>query len=365
MVGAMTQRLVAACIALPMVLGLLLYSSLARLPYATFSPGSTVDVLGQDGGGSEIVQVVGHRPFRDGGELRMTTVGVSPAQQKDARGLSLGRLLSVWFDGDDAVYPYDFVHPDDQTQEESRQQGAVQMATSQDDAVAVALTELGLQVPQRLTIASLSPDEPAVDVLEVGDQIVSANGVAIGSDPKVADDEELRRVILAAPRGKPIDFEIKRAGDPKTVTITPAVEGDRQVVGISQFGVDYDFPFQVKINISSDIGGPSAGLMFSLAVYDTLTPGSLTGEHAIAGTGEIAPDGQVGPIGGIQQKIAGARDAGAELFIMPQGNCDDAQNADPGDMRLMKGTTMHEVRLALQKYATDPTVALPSCKDAP
>ena len=86
-------------------------------------------------------------------------------------------------------------------------------------------------------------------------------------------------------------------------------------------------PFDVSVNINDDIGGPSAGLMFSLAIYDTLTPGSLTGGQVVAGTGTIDDGGQVGPIGGIQQKIAGAREAGAQLFLVPPDNCADAARA--------------------------------------
>ncbi len=133
----MNQRLVAACVALPLVFGLLIYAGLARLPYATYKPGGTLDVLGEDQNDAEIVQVLGRKTYRDDeGQLRMTTVAVSPAQQRDDRGLSLVELLGTWLDSDDAVYPYLAVHPDDETEESSREEGAAQMATSQDDAVA-------------------------------------------------------------------------------------------------------------------------------------------------------------------------------------------------------------------------------------
>ena len=84
--------------------------------------------------------------------------------------------------------------------------------------------------------------------------------------------------------------------------------------------------------------------MFSLAIYDTLTPGSLTGGREIAGTGEIDADGTVGPIGGIQQKIVGARDDGAQLFLVPTDNCAEALGADNGDMRLVQAETFDEAR---------------------
>ncbi|CAN5469609.1 PDZ domain-containing protein [soil metagenome] len=356
----MTQRLIAAWIAVPALLALLVFASVEKLPFATYQPGGTIDVLGTaDGSDAEIIQVDGHKIYDDTGQLRMTTVRVSPPAPKGEKGgMPLGELLSLWVDGDDAVYPYKTVHPDDETPESSRQEGAVQMATSQEDAVYVALTELGITVPETLRVAAVTDAMPAQGTLQVGDTLVSVNGV------DVADDKELRKQIQAAPEKKPIEIGISRDGKEQTVSITPVQQEGRQLIGI-ELGYDYEFPFDVKINISDNIGGPSAGLIFSLAVYDTLTPGSLTGGHEIAGTGEIAADGTVGPIGGIQQKIAGARDDGAELFIVPEANCADALTAgNNGDMRLMMGRTMHEVREALEKYAADPDATLPSCADA-
>jgi PDZ domain-containing protein len=360
----MNQRLVAACVALPLVFGLLIYAGLARLPYATYKPGGTLDVLGEDDNEAEIVQVLGHKTFRDDdGELRMTTVAVSPPQPKDARGLSLVELLGTWLDSDDAVYPYLAVHPDDETEESSRREGAAQMASSQDFAVRVALVELGYDVPQVLKVASITEDAPADGVLQVDDRLLAVNGTSVSADPEVSDDEELRTLIGAAPQGQPLRIKIQRGEKTRTVSLTPKQEDGRQIIGILP-GFDYDFPVEVSINISPDIGGPSAGLMFSLAVYDTLTPGSLPGDHVVAGTGEITPDGEVGPIGGIQQKIAGARQSGADLFLVPRDNCQDALGADNGDMRLVMATTMHEARLAVAEHAKDPDADLPSCEDA-
>lgn len=358
----MNQRLIAAVIAVPAVLALLVFAAFEGLPFATFAPGGTIDVLGTDGNEAEVVQVDGHEVYPDDGQLRMTTVRVSPAGDPPKSSyLSLGRLMATWFNGDEAVYPYSSVHQDGETAESSRQEGAVQMATSQDDAVYVALTEDGIDVPQVLQVAAVTPDMPSTGVLEVGDTLVSID------DEPVADDVALRKAIQKASAGTPLTVGIERGGKPMTVKVTPVEETindkPRVLIGITP-GYDYVFPFDVRINISDNIGGPSAGLIFSLAVYDTITPGSLTGGARVAGTGEIAPDGTVGPIGGIQQKIAGARAEGTELFLVPEDNCEDALDADNGDMKLVRASTMHEVRLALEAYAADPDAALPSCEDA-
>lgn len=359
----MNQRLIAAVVAVPAVLALLVFAAFQGLPFATFAPGGTIDVLGQDGNDAEVVQVDGHEVYRDTGQLRMTTVRVSPAgDPPDTAYLSLGRLMAMWFDGDEAVYPYSSVHQDGETAESSREEGAVQMATSQDDAVYVALTEDGIEVPQVLQVAAVTAGAASDGVLKVGDHLESINGT------ETPDDTVLRREIQKSEPGEPLTIGIERAGKQRSVEVTPneeTIEGkQRLLIGITP-GYDYDFPFDVKISISDNIGGPSAGLIFSLAVYDTITPGSLTGGARVAGTGEIAPDGSVGSIGGIQQKIAGARSEGTELFLVPEGNCADALGADAGDMTLVRASTMHEVRLALEAYTADPSAAdLPSCEDA-
>lgn len=355
----MNQRLIAACIAMPAVIALFFFAVLARLPYATYSPGGTFDVLGTDANAAEYVQVDGHEVYRDGGQLRMTTVRVSPPQPEDQRGLGLFKLMGLWFDDDSSVYPYDAVHSEDETAESNKREGAAQMSTSQDAAVDVALTELGIVVPEVLAVDELTPGLPAEDVLEVDDRLLTING------EEFVDSGELLDLIEGAPEGEPVEVGIERDSKRRTVSITPEVVDGEQRIGITPAVVDYRFPFEVKINIPPTIGGPSAGLIFSLAVYDTLTEGSLTDGHAIAGTGEIRPDGSVGPIGGIQQKIAGAREDGAELFLVPIENCADALAAGNNeDMRLVMAETMHQTRVAIEGWVADQDSDLPSCEDA-
>src|SRR5690606_9258337 len=119
------------------------------------------------------------------------------------------------------------------------------------------------------------------------------------------------------------------------------------VVGIS-VGLVHDFPFDIKFNIDPDIGGPSAGAMFALAIYDRLTPGPLTDGRAIAGTGEIDTRGKVGSVGGIQQKILAARSAGADLCLVPKANCDEAVDADVEGVRLVEIDTLHQAVQSLE-----------------
>jgi Lon-like protease len=358
----MSQRLVAAAIAVPAVIALLVYGSIAKLPYATYQPGGTLDVLGTDpdASGAEVVQVDGRRAYRDDGELLMTTVQVSQvALPGEEAGDNLWSLLGTWVGSDNGVYPYEVVHPEPTTREQDREEGQLQMASSQDAAVEVAMSELGIEVPQTIAVTGFTPGLPAEKVLEVDDIIRTVDGEPVDSAARLVE------LIRGAPAGRPLRIGITRDGQDREVSVTPVEDADGDsLIGITPDVADYDFPFEVKININPAIGGPSAGLIFSLAVYDTLTEGSLTGGRVVAGTGEIAPDGTVGPIGGIAQKIAGARESGADLFLVPIDNCGEALQADPGDMRLVMAQTMHDARLSLEAYAEDPDADLPSCEDA-
>ena len=133
---------------------------------------------------------------------------------------------------------------------------------------------------------------------------------------------------------------MRRDGSERTVQARTAEVDGRTVIGVS-LRLDYDLPVDVTINTGS-VGGPSAGLMFSLAIYDVLTPGELTGARDIAGTGTMEDDGSVGPIGGIRQKLVGARAAGADYFLAPAENCDEVIGHVPDGLRVVRVATFDE-----------------------
>lgn len=349
--GSMNQRTVAGLVAVPLVIALLVVAWASPLPYVVYRPGPTLNVLGEDGG-KEIIQVEGHPVYRDDGQLRMTTVSVT----RPGSRLHLPELLGAWFSKKDAVYPWDAVYQKGTTDEQSEQEGAVQMTTSQDTATAVALREAGVKVPEQVTVGSVVKGSPADGVLRAGDVVDRVDGVAVTPD---TSNQAVERIQKTA-EGGTVTMDVTRDGKQRTVELKPVKQDGVQRIGIG-LGLDYDFPFDVKINVSDDIGGPSAGLMFSLAVYDVLTPGSLTGGQPIAGTGEIEPDGSVGPIGGIQQKIAASDRDGARLFLVPKDNCSEAVGADKGDVRLVKVSTMHDAVQSVEAWAEDHDAPLPTC----
>jgi len=347
----MTQRTLAGLLAAPLLIGLWVAAAIEPLPYVTYEPGLTVDVLAETQG-QEIIQVQGHKTYRDDGELRMTTVYVS---QPDA-DVTLAELMHDWISPEDSVYPYKAVYRPDETTEQNQQEGAVEMVSSQDAAVAVALDELGYDVKPAVEVLSVTDGSPAQGALKVRDIFLEVNG------QRVTSTDDVIKAVQSVPAGQKVTFVVRRDGARTEVPVTPEEKDGKPTIGI-QLGTGYQFPFKVAVNIDPAIGGPSAGLMFSLGIYDTLTPGSLTDGEVIAGTGTLDGTGKVGPIGGIQQKIVGARDAGAKLFMVPPDNCKDALGAPNGDMRLVRATTMHDAVQALKTWTNDHDAALPSCEE--
>jgi PDZ domain-containing protein len=157
--------------------------------------------------------------------------------------------------------------------------------------------------------------------------------------------------------GAPVTVTVQRGKTTKKFRLVTKDVGNQPVIGV-QLNTTFTFPFSVKIYIP-DIGGPSAGMMFALGIIDKLTAGNLTDGRFIAGTGEIDATGGVQPIGGIQQKMAGARNAGATIFLAPAGNCADTQGAVPAGLRVVRVSTLAGAVQALQNIRTGQPV--PSC----
>ncbi|MDT0203876.1 PDZ domain-containing protein [Nocardioides sp. AE5] len=346
----MTRRTLAIVISAPLMVVLWLTAAIAPAPYVQFSPGMTVDVLSEVQG-QERIQVSGHETYYDGGELRMTTVGVTRPEDS----ISLLTAISAWLSDERAVVPYDTYYQDGITDEENDAETAVQMVSSQDAAIAAALIEMGYELETTTVVLFVTEGMPADGKIGVRDHIVSVNGKPVAEDGSVIVDE------VQGSDGKPVVFEVLREGKEVTVEVTPKDVDGTPMIGI-QTGPSFKFPFQVSINIDPRIGGPSAGLMFALGIYDTLTKGSLTGGKQLAGTGTISPDGKVGPIGGIQQKIPAARDAGAELFLVPPDNCKEALGGANGDMVLVRADTLSSAVDAIEAWVADPSAELPSCE---
>jgi Lon-like protease len=351
----MSRRSVASLLAAGLLLVLVVVVGSTSVPYVTVSPGPTLDVLGEQGD-EPIVDVDGARTYPTEGQMRLTTVSVTNPENE----LNLAEALFAWLGRDAAVLPYQAMYPESSTDEQERAQSAAQMVGSQDAATAAALTELGEELPTYAEVLGVTPDGPSEGELEARDRVLSVAGEPTDEVQDVLD------ALDGVEPGDSVDVEVLRKGDERTVSITTAPgpeDPDQATLGIL-VGTGYEFPYDVRVRIDDSIGGPSAGLMFALSIYDTLTPGSLTGGEVVAGTGSITAEGDVGPIGGIAQKIAGADESGASLFLVPPGNCDTvlAADLDEDGPRLVRADTLHSAVESLVKYVEDPSAELPRCE---
>jgi PDZ domain-containing protein len=227
------------------------------------------------------------------------------------------------------------------------------MTSSQSTATAAALTQLHIPYSTEVVVVQSQKGFPAYGVLNAGDVIAKVDG------QPVASQGDLTRLIYAHPAGSTLTLTVVRDGQSRQVEVGTRQSAGHPVMGV-QITVQYKFPFEVKISVG-DIGGPSAGMMFSLGIIDKLTKLNLTAGRFIAGTGEITASGQVQPIGGIQQKMVGARNAGATIFLTPASNCADTKGAVPAGLRLVKVSTLNQAVTYLEALESGHPDAVPSC----
>jgi PDZ domain-containing protein len=333
-----------------LALGLGIAVGTVPVPYVIESPGPTFNTLGQSQG-SPVISVTGRETYPANGNLDLTTVYVDGGPNGP---VSILGAFTGWLDRTKSVYPEELIYPTGTTKEQAEEQSSVAMTTSQENAVASALNELDIPFGQQLQSAGLSDGSPSEGKIEDGDVFESINGKPVTSLAVIQEE-------LAAGNGAPATVVVRRAGEPVTQTISPKDNGaGRYILGV-MLKYLFTFPFDVKISLDK-VGGPSAGLMFSLGIIDTVTPGDLTGGKHVAGTGTITPDGAVGPIGGIQQKMQGARAGGATLFLAPADNCDDVVGHVPDGLQVVKVENLAEARRAVELSGSgQDTSALPVC----
>jgi PDZ domain-containing protein len=348
----MSRRAATLAVASVLVLVLAVAGTQMPVPYVALMPGPTSNTLGTNDKGEPLIKIEGRRTYPDQGNLNFTTVTYrgGPGSRLD-----LFTALQGWLDGDVAIVPEETLFPEDESQEQVDQENTRQMQASQQSAEAAALTQLGISYPTQILVDSVQKGLPADGRLRPGDQITAVNGAPMTRLQNVTD------LMGKLKPGARIVVTYKRAGKEEKATLTTVASPDsgngRPVMGVV-LRDHFVFPFKINISVG-DVGGPSAGLMFSLAIIDKLTPGPLTGGTFIAGTGTITPEGEVGPIGGIQQKMIAARRAGATVFLTPEDNCADAVQARPEGLRLIRADTLKNTVNAINAVKTGK--ALPTC----
>jgi Lon-like protease len=312
------------------VFGVLL--GLVTVPYVSLGPGPTFDTLGKVDD-KEVVDIEGTQVHPASGHLNMTTVA-----ERD--NLTLGQALALWMSGREQLVPRDLVYPPDKSRDEVNKGNNEDFVLSEANAQYAALGYL--KYAPALTVEVVNKDGPSDGSLLAGDAIDKVDGTEITSV------DQFQFLLKQTKPGQSILVEYRRKnGPPGTKKITLGQNKDRGYgfLGVSVREAPWA-PFEITFNLGN-VGGPSAGLMFALAVIDKLTTGDLADSKFVAGTGTIDPDGKVGAIGGITHKMLAAHDAGATVFLVPADNCAEARGGNDGGLELVKVDTVGQAVDAL------------------
>jgi PDZ domain-containing protein len=328
---------------------LLVVAAAVPIPYVALSPGDTYNTLGSVEG-TQVISFSGdgipasaNEDPPAGGELNMTTISLND-------DIPLFEALGLWATGRYALAPREDYFPPDKTTEQVEEQNAQAFRDSQSAAEIASLRYLGY--PNVVYVGTIPDGSPSSGILQPQDQIVDVDGTA------VTDFPSLQATLAGSAPGQVVAVTVQRDGRPVTAKVTLGANpeaGDRGFLGVEAVERPVA-PFTTTISLER-IGGPSAGLMFTLGIIDKLGGTDLTGGKMIAGTGTIDPEGKVGPIGGILLKLIAARDAGATVFLVPDTNCAEAVTAIPDGLQLVKVATLDEAVDALETLKAGGTPA--------
>jgi PDZ domain-containing protein len=324
-VGGVNRRISTLVVALVPILIFGMLLTLVTVPYVALGPGPTFNTIGVEDG-KQVVAIEGTEVHPTSGHLDMTTVS-----QRD--GLTLGQALVFWASGRDQLLPRDLVYPPDKSKDEINEANTQDFRRSEDSAEYAALGYL--KYPMAVTVQTVDENGPSKGKLQSGDAIKAVN------NKPVATLEEFQEILKGTKPGDTVVIDYRRKNAPAgtaDITLGKHPDRDQGFLGVGVLDAPWA-PFTIDFNLAN-VGGPSAGLMFSLAVVDKLTTGDLNGSKFVAGTGTITGDGKVGSIGGITHKIVSAREAGASVFLVPAGNCDEAKTADEDGIELLKVQTL-------------------------
>ena len=335
----MRQRVTAAVGVLALI-GLVFAINFYRLPVIALSPGPMEDVLVR-------LKVEGTRVYDSDGKLYLTSVGIDD-------NVRFYEALLDMANHDVELLPRNVVYPDQQDDEEIDRENAELMDVSKQTATVVALREVGYDIePSGVEITQVLAGAPADGRLKPTDRILGADGRPVHST------EQVRAAIGDHKAGERVAFKIERLGRTSTVPVPlQQVDGEPRV-GIVLRDLFPELPVKVSIETQNHIGGPSAGLMFTLSIIDKLTKEDLTAGRRIAGTGEIALDGAVQPVGGVAEKLIAVHRMGVQTFFIPEGNCAGVRGRVPDGLRLVKVANVQDAL----RFLRDPKVAAaaPGC----
>jgi Lon-like protease len=312
--------------------------------YVIEEPGPVFNTIGTTKVDSKTVPVLSiseRKTYPTSGALDMLTVNINgdPANRPN-----WSEIVGAYLDPSKAVTPIDEIYAPQETVEQSNKEGTQEMVDSQQQATAAALFEQNIKFQSVVTVDSTQKGSPAASALQGGDILKSINGKTF------VDSDQLHQLVVDNGTSSPASISFTRKGVPHTAQVTPEATKTGPFLGVFLLE-KYTFPFPVKVQLQ-DVGGPSAGMMFALGIIDKLTPGELNGGKHVAGTGTITAYGVVGAIGGIRQKMYGARDAGATYFLAPASNCDEVRGHIPAGLTVFATSTLHQSVTDLHAIAT-------------
>ena len=323
-------RALTAAIGTIFLVGVVVLAWNVPLPLVAYSPGPVTDA-------TDSVTVEGAPTYDTQGELVMLTVA---GQEINAFG-----ALVAAVDPSVDVLARQVVRRPDESDEDYHRRNLELMDQSAQTAIAVALSRIELPDDRSAVyVTGYAADTPAGEVLEIGDRIVALAG------RRIEAAESLAAVMEGNTPGDRVPLSVERDGQVLSyeVELVPREDDpDSPMIGIYV----RQLPFWIDID-TGIVGGPSAGMMYTLAIIDVLTPGSLTGGRVVAGTGTIDLEGSVGEVGGVRQKVVAAEAAGAEYMFVPAGNLAAAESAPRGDMELVAVESIDDALEFLRGLAT-------------
>ncbi len=322
------------------------------VPYVVESPGPAINTIGKIGD-EPIITISGHESFpATSGALDLTTVRL--AGGLPGNSINFFGALRSWLTPSHTIYPAELIYAPGISQDVVNSENSAAMTGSQENATAAAMTALGIDFNSSLAVASVPENGAASGILKPDDVLLALSG-------KPVTDLSAIQAVLASSKGAEVDVTVRRNSVEETFSLTPRLGDEgKYLLGVA-LQKTFTFPFDVKISLEN-IGGPSAGLIFALGIMDELTPGELTGGKHFAGTGTIEPDGKVGAIGGIAQKMVGARNGGANYFLAPADNCQDVVGNVPDGLQVIKAATLKEAYDAVSVIGSgNDGSALPTC----
>jgi PDZ domain-containing protein len=333
------QRVIAG-IAVLALIGLIVALNFYKLPVVALSPGPMEDVLAR-------LKVEGSPVYDSEGKLYLTSVGIDD-------NVRFYEALLDMANRDVELVPRGELYPDDQDSDEIDEENSVLMDVSKETATVVALREVGYKIePSGVQVTDVVDGAPADGRLRAGDRILEIDGRA------VASTDEVRAAITRHQVGERIAFRIERDKAEEKVSVAVGEADGEPRVGIALHELFADLPVKVTIETENNIGGPSAGLMFTLSIIDKLTREDLTAGRRIAGTGAISLDGTVQPVGGVAEKLIAVRRQGVSTFLIPADNCASVRGRVPDGLRLVKVAMIEDAL----RFLRDPKVAAtaPGC----